>query len=860
MRPEQKIILSCRQTGERAERLLDWIDQSRLMLKAQARSLRTEVQAISSALLAVVEAVEKPPAAGLLGAWGTDRSSIVGAMMTRAAADAPVDMSRVVLDRDRIQAAIPSDAGGGAAAIFRLVSAARVESPFRFPVRVSLLSQLDLVKIIAGAYLVHVPPRRQRRILPDAIAHRLSTKTDDVGQQAFSGMSRRDIDGLRDTLHTAAPASPGLRELDAAGYWATIGGLIPHLPDQVRRQVLALLWAEDPALTALFNRLSDAIELLGFSGEAFTGIEALLSRDPETGQMVRHPTSVAAASTLLGSETRTDQTVRISSRNGRATDVERSTLAALADEIWLPVAPETLSLLETADLLVLPAPAPVMLWPPPHGRDVPLDARAVGAHLSASEAEEVFAARKASYLAERTVQLHGLTSLTVAVNRQLSPEACTIDAETSILVSTWVERTQGATAQQRELRRTGLSILVAPGDTPRGRRPQGGRPTDQTTPSIDADIVSEVLAGNVEWVSDWTPHRPFRNVFTWNPPASSQLETPVHRFETHPPTDLRAVETMGEAAEILALGRAQSADHARSPTAAESGSTADIALLLQWITQATTTTLHHQQLSAQLTELRRALSARFLRLHISNDPLSVVEWRRQIANVTRNRLDHALQKGGFARLLGAMTFTERDALAVIARIKIEDPRATATRIPDLRSIEPQRIVEVGLETWIEAMRQVAREPSLMRAVHIPGALVAHMVDELVLGALRIGLQERLTEAVRHIQRNAARALDCETGVAALLERGVNTYLETLDRHGGTDDRPSSHDQRFGMSALGSRPQAAAHTVAVAWPDDFASLVEANILGAGLLGGAGHLNRQLGEILAAMSHQSFEAAT
>ena len=43
MRPEQKIIMSCRQTGEKAERLLEWLDQSHLMLKAQSRALRIEV-------------------------------------------------------------------------------------------------------------------------------------------------------------------------------------------------------------------------------------------------------------------------------------------------------------------------------------------------------------------------------------------------------------------------------------------------------------------------------------------------------------------------------------------------------------------------------------------------------------------------------------------------------------------------------------------------------------------------------------------------------------------------------------------------------------------------------------------------
>ena len=71
MRAEQKIIMSCRQTSERAERLLEWLDQSRMMLKSQSHALRIEVQGVANELLTLVEAVEQPPTAGLVGAWGS---------------------------------------------------------------------------------------------------------------------------------------------------------------------------------------------------------------------------------------------------------------------------------------------------------------------------------------------------------------------------------------------------------------------------------------------------------------------------------------------------------------------------------------------------------------------------------------------------------------------------------------------------------------------------------------------------------------------------------------------------------------------------------------------------------------------
>ena len=99
MRAEQKIIVSCRQTGERAERLLEWLDQSRMMLRAQDRALRIEVQGIANELLTIVEAVEQPPAAGLIGAWGSARAELVGAMMDDGPASTPARRAPSVTSR-----------------------------------------------------------------------------------------------------------------------------------------------------------------------------------------------------------------------------------------------------------------------------------------------------------------------------------------------------------------------------------------------------------------------------------------------------------------------------------------------------------------------------------------------------------------------------------------------------------------------------------------------------------------------------------------------------------------------------------------------------------------------------------------
>jgi hypothetical protein len=627
----------------------------------------------------------------------------------------------------------------------------------------------------------------------------------------------------------------------------------------LRRRAFALLWGEDPTLTALFERLSDAVELLGFSGEAFTGQDALTGRDAVTGWIIRHEDSLVSARTLFSCYDRPDRTIRVSSRHGRAADVERFVIAAIADEVRLPVDAASLPLLETADVLMLPAPRPVMLWPPlvvdAAASQVPN--RQADAALSLTDALEIFAAGKATYLVDRAVRRHTLTSLVVATDLLESGRGRELDAASAEQVANWVELTQGETAHVRERRRTGLSILVS--DTHRSSSEKTS-PRNETTPQY-LETIESVLDGTQDWAQEWTPNRPFRNVFAWRPsPATSAAEGDV-------------VSGAPGSADILRFNRPRTTDvqgAASAATLSDPNDGADLANLVHAMTQATTSIVHLQQLSARLTDLRRALSARFLRLHISNDPLGIVEWRRQICHVARNRLDRSAQSGGFGRLQRVLMFREAEAHAVISRLKVEDPRFSATRVPDLRTLEPGKIVEHCLEAWIAAMRQTTRAPVLMRQVQVSGPIVAHMVDELALGAMRIGLQEKLTEAVRRIQLSAQRAIDCENSVAALMERGINAFVETLDPGSHGMGRGDPRDLRYGggqaraptgARRAGARPAASSlagvSPLAGVWAETFSDLVEANILGASLLGGAGHLNRELGEVLSNMSGQSFE---
>ena len=81
MKPEQKFILSCRQTSEAAARLGDWLDHNSTLLGAGHSAVREDIEWISARLTPLAAAAETVPGIGLLASQGTSKTDLLFAIL-----------------------------------------------------------------------------------------------------------------------------------------------------------------------------------------------------------------------------------------------------------------------------------------------------------------------------------------------------------------------------------------------------------------------------------------------------------------------------------------------------------------------------------------------------------------------------------------------------------------------------------------------------------------------------------------------------------------------------------------------------------------------------------------------------------
>ncbi len=905
MTPVQRITLTCRQTGEQAGRLLGWLEHDRAY-SLQHRGLRDEIDGAIGRLAEIRHAVDLPPSVGVIGAQGAGKTELIAALASLRQQALVAEFSGGQIDLNVIDGVLPTADGAGHPGIGLVLRFSAVEGPVApkgLPVRLGLLSQTDLVRIIARSYHTHFPAAHRQPPMAARIAEAFGLAERALIAQSVVGLSARDIVDLRDHLHGFYPESATLRALAAGGYWDQLGELAAHLPDLERRRLLALLWNEEPGLSRLFGRLCDGLERLGHAPEVFAPIDALATKERGTGWVVSHPRSIVAAATLqaLGAEPGQggDEKLRIAGRYGQIAEVERSVIAGLAAELPLRLASPQLAALKPAQILEFPSPPALVDFDPDDGGAEP---ESVGAAMADRTA--LFAYTKASYLLERACQRHDITSLVVCVD-PLSAH----DDDISPAIAEWIETAQGSEPHQRERLQTGLFIVgtkldLLSRDVGPGTGGQAGAASVREAAQRWGDQLGAKLADDIgadqEWPLEWSPGRAFRNIYlSQRPPNRDGQDGTATQSGTKGPGAMLAltpvlapVTTAADGLDANTVLKAPNlARHVENPGLTWFGATAatdgGIGHLLSGLTPAVQASAKHRQLNTHLVDLRRRLRSRLLRLHLSNDPSQIAEWRRQLAIVAQGRLNRVAQADRMHVLQLGLGVTETELRVLYFGARHTGAATTgslsASRGRPLDPTTCERLAVATVEYWLQAIRQVARSARFCRSVGLSQPVLQHIIDEITIGAMRLGIATHLAEtfyraaqaptqqplAEPYFATAAARIIGCYVERLALPGQNLpqhagqisggagKHYLAPVPANGGSSDRTGESGQLGGSLAVSGTARALSLTSGLAgldpgtrdWAGAYASLVEANIAAAAHLTGGADRDRELGELLA-----------
>ncbi|MFM8680190.1 MAG: virulence factor SrfC family protein [Alphaproteobacteria bacterium] len=735
------------------------------------------------------------------------------------------------------------------------------------PVACRMLSQADIVKIMANAFMEDFDRDTVMPLERTQVDEVLARAREKAAQAPVDKLTEDDVYDLFEYFERYFrnhPAHAALRP----GPWREIEHLAPRLPIAERMELFSLLWNLTPTMTATATLLVAQLARLGFPSEAFCPMAAI---EPKAK-------SIIDVETMRGLGRDNGDPIEVATREGASASVPRAVLTALVAELQLQLADKPFDFFDYTDLLDFP------------GARAREKYNAERAEATAAEnLFMLFRRGKVAYLYQRYLAEQELTSMLLCL-RDSNQEVRSVPG----MVKDWIDATHGATPEERKARQTALFLVFTMFD--REFTTKAGSSGDSVEHwSIRLDTtIRQYLGLDHDWPRNWAPGRSFANTY-W-------LRNP----EVHDKGLLDYDDDMREKAfrepERLAALRAnflRNEDvqrHFEDPAiawdAAMKLNDGGIGRIAERLAPVCNPALKRVQVSAQATELGGRLAKRLEAYHVSGDLDAEMQKRRLEARKAGRELLACAAAQAFGLMLRALQ-VEQDPLADAFRRKMLDGTTGAAAIvspvgirtggdlardfesmfgdaepapPSPRSEDgPKDMADVLASTavaeWIECMNRFAARADLQEVFRLSPEVVATLVGQVVHASRRLGLRERIAGAMRgagYIENLADRT----NRQVMIAERAINDFVAWLGFAGTKEDaRPRNPRSQQAVFAavpaaeeyppLAETPSAYDATYYLDWATAFVRVVEDNVRDTG--GGAVDIegNARLGRILATL---------
>ncbi|MEX5573640.1 putative virulence factor [Pseudomonas lijiangensis] len=373
----------------------------------------------------------------------------------------------------------------------------------QFPVELRLFREVEIAIILANAWFEDFDHQRLNSQITDAHIDALLQRFEDhAATQATPGVSSDDVVLLWDYLEHNYPNA--VRPLNAR-YWQRVVKLAPMLSVRERAQLFSLLWGGINKMTETYEQLAAALHRLGLAETVFAPISALVSE--RDGQMIQTNSiiNVDILSRLGGSG---DSALEVRPTHegnlGAPVSVSRAELAALTNELIFRLDNEPANaIVNSVDLLDFPG------------------YRSRQKLMSIDEASEVDSSGatnnpvaklllrgKVAYLFERYTNEQEMNALVMCTSSFKQSEVVSVGP----VLKSWIDKTQGASAQERDGRASGLIWALTMCDGFIGSALNGE--TVQFPESCDNMLKLTMIErfGNEEWMKQWG-NTPFKNTY-----------------------------------------------------------------------------------------------------------------------------------------------------------------------------------------------------------------------------------------------------------------------------------------------------------------------------------------------------------
>ena len=477
----------CLEVAKLADAAIAWVGygENRDKVGADVTSLRREFRRSHIRVRKLANAAKRNMCVGVYGPSQAGKSYLISVLgrpkggELMAAFDG-VDEPLRYLDQ------INPEGQGESTGLVTRFTAARVPAEPGFPIKVRLLSEADVARVLANAFAMDgdgAEPAPSGEEIEELLAN-AEAKVGDSMDPAFATEEMWDVQeyvsGEFGRLAYFAP----LRT-----YWDRAAAAAPKLDPAGRAELLSVLWGRHRPLTELFLSLASHLKALGDAREAFVPIAALSPREQ----------SIIDVQTLkeLDGEA-AFPTVDVRTASGASATMARGELTALVSEVIVPMAGMPWNFMKETDLLDFPGTRNRFTHD-------------LADYLEKGEAPlaQLFLRGKVAYLFDRYVAEQELTSMLLCVGEG-NMEAKDLPG----LIERWIAATHGSTPEQRLKARCILFFVLTKFDT---LLLESGGAGDDPRTRFDRRIQNSMIEpfGKLpdSWLNRWAGNAPFRNTF-----------------------------------------------------------------------------------------------------------------------------------------------------------------------------------------------------------------------------------------------------------------------------------------------------------------------------------------------------------
>lgn len=747
----------CRDLAESSRQAAAWLQDNAELVGGERAALQKDMRHAARVFGKCERAARRKMCVGVFGPSQSGKSYLISALARDVRGSLLADFGGTPYDF--ITQINPEGGKESTGLVTRFTTTPPTGLTEGFPIRLRLLSETDVARVLANTYYADCEHKEAPRAEDLAAAlDALEARAGQVREAARSGagsVSADDMEDMRDYLNKNFSSRPRVQMLQN-GYWTRATELAPRLGLEDRADLLGLIWNNVPEFQELYLLLCGALRDLGNPAEAGCPIEALIPRK----------TSIIDVALLHGlSQPQSDDSLPVLGTDGRTARLPRAVVTALTAEITIPMREKPDDFFDHTDLLDFP------------GYRSRLKIEDLARELERpGTLENLFLRGKVAYLFERYCEEKELTSMLLCIgpgNQEVQdlPRA----------VYEWICSTHGENPAHRAGKAPALFFVLTKMDMEFEKKK--GTPSVETrwTTRLQSSLL-DFFGKQHDWPENWDGVQPFNNVFLLrNPNFRSEA---IFSFDGDRESGIRPEqEAYVEQVRQAFLQSPLVQRHVAAPEevwqAAMTLNDGGVALLREKLRPLCNPELKRRQISVTLTEKREQVFARLAVFYKSDDSEELRRQKEQLSRALVALLARVAEKQLFGEFLRRMQVRDYDlyeicfsarqapqegrtqaAQVVGARVSADDilgdifgDEPPAVPVPADAQDEQARDTAAAfsglvVDHWISRLRDLAGDAEARQYFGLPARELDQLCHELITAAARCRVRENLEAALR----------------------------------------------------------------------------------------------------------------